>query len=139
MKVTKVRAGGARDVGCWPTQTKKYVRPAKTQFGLHLCRARVPVSRCMPAKKTDDADQTTRTAYSDPSLPRTHRSFCRFCLGLAVSWLIFKRTFLYFSPNEKLFTFLQMKSKKISNDQELIQSDPISRPQNQKGNTKYIN
>ena len=25
-------------------------------------------------------------------------------------------------------------SKKISNDQELIQSDPISRPQNQKGN-----
>ena len=29
-------------------------------------------------------------------------------------------------------------SKKISNDQELIQSDPISCPQNQKG-TKYIN
>ena len=27
-----------------------------------------------------------------------------------------------------------MKSKKISNDQELIQSDPISCPQNQKGN-----
>ena len=26
------------------------------------------------------------------------------------------------------------KSKKISNDQELIQSDPISCPQNQKGN-----
>ena len=31
-----------------------------------------------------------------------------------------------------------MKSKKISNDQELIQSDPISCPQNQKGNN-YIN
>ena len=33
-----------------------------------------------------------------------------------------------------------LKSKKISNDQELIQSDPISCPQNQKGNniTKYI-
>ena len=29
---------------------------------------------------------------------------------------------------------IQMKSKKISNDQELIQSDPISCPQNQKGN-----
>ena len=27
-----------------------------------------------------------------------------------------------------------MKSKKISNDQELIQSDPLSCPQNQKGN-----
>ena len=33
-----------------------------------------------------------------------------------------------------------MKSKKISNDQELIQSDPIPCPQNQKGNKKkYIN
>ena len=28
----------------------------------------------------------------------------------------------------------QLQSKKISNDQELIQSDPISCPQNQKGN-----
>ena len=28
----------------------------------------------------------------------------------------------------------EMKSKKISNDQELIQSDPTSCPQNQKGN-----
>ena len=34
-------------------------------------------------------------------------------------------------------TFLM--SKKISNDQELIQSDPISCPQNQKEITKYIN
>ena len=30
--------------------------------------------------------------------------------------------------------YLVMESKKISNDQELIQSDPISCPQNQKGN-----
>ena len=30
--------------------------------------------------------------------------------------------------------FQLMKSKKTSNDQELIQSDPISCPQNQKGN-----
>ena len=30
--------------------------------------------------------------------------------------------------------FAQLKSKKISNDQELIQSDPTSCPQNQKGN-----
>ena len=29
---------------------------------------------------------------------------------------------------------LAFQSKKISNDQELIQSDPISYPQNQKGN-----
>ena len=29
---------------------------------------------------------------------------------------------------------MQKQSKKISNDQELIQSDPISCPQNQKGN-----
>ena len=29
---------------------------------------------------------------------------------------------------------VQAQSKKISNDQEVIQSDPISRPQNQKGN-----
>ena len=32
------------------------------------------------------------------------------------------------------FFLLEEKSKKISNDQELIQSDPISCPQNQKGN-----
>ena len=31
---------------------------------------------------------------------------------------------------------LHFKSKKISNDQELIQSDSISRPQNQKGNNQ---
>ena len=30
--------------------------------------------------------------------------------------------------------YLYEQSKKISNDQELIQSDPISYPQNQKGN-----
>ena len=32
--------------------------------------------------------------------------------------------------------FLKLQSKKISNDQELIQSDPTSCPQNQKGNNK---
>ena len=32
-----------------------------------------------------------------------------------------------------------MGSKKISNDQELIQSDPISCPQNQKGNNQIHN
>ena len=31
------------------------------------------------------------------------------------------------------YHFQDFKSKKISNDQELIQSDPISCPQNQKG------
>ena len=33
-----------------------------------------------------------------------------------------------------IFIFVFVQSKKISNDQELIQSDPISCPQNQKGN-----
>ena len=32
------------------------------------------------------------------------------------------------------FNVILMQSKKISNDQELIQSDPTSCPQNQKGN-----
>ena len=32
-----------------------------------------------------------------------------------------------------------IKSKKISNDQELIQSDPTSCPQNQKEITEYLN
>ena len=37
-------------------------------------------------------------------------------------------------PNAKgNFDRLVIESKKISNDQELIQSDPISCPQNQKG------
>ena len=37
--------------------------------------------------------------------------------------------------NESVTKFLKgLKSKKISNDQELIQSDPTSCPQNQKGN-----
>ena len=35
-----------------------------------------------------------------------------------------------------MFTLSFIKSKKISNDQELIQSDPTSRPQNQKGNNQ---
>ena len=34
----------------------------------------------------------------------------------------------------KIFKIRVLKSKKISNYQELIQSDPISCPQNQKGN-----
>ena len=43
-----------------------------------------------------------------------------------------------FSKSCKMTCF---QNKKISNDQELIQSDPISCPQNQKGNNylKYIN
>ena len=36
--------------------------------------------------------------------------------------------------SETLVLGLQCKVKKISNDQELIQSDPTSCPQNQKGN-----
>ena len=40
----------------------------------------------------------------------------------------------YFCESERLSESERLKSKKISNDQELIQSDPISCPQNQKGN-----
>ena len=36
--------------------------------------------------------------------------------------------------NKRFEANLQRQSKKISNDQELIQSDPTSCPQNQKGN-----
>ena len=35
--------------------------------------------------------------------------------------------------------FMKLINKKISNDQELTQSDPISRPKNQREITKYIN
>ena len=35
-----------------------------------------------------------------------------------------------------VYSTQRMESKKISNDQELIQSDPISCPQNQKGNNE---
>ena len=38
----------------------------------------------------------------------------------------------HFSPRK--FVFRARGSKKIRNDQELVQSDPISCPQNQKGN-----
>ena len=47
---------------------------------------------------------------------------------------------VYFTLVWKLMTMSdvrnisKLQSKKISNDQELIQSDPISCPQNQKGN-----
>ena len=40
---------------------------------------------------------------------------------------------IYMSDHKHYFSD-NLKSKKISNDQELIQSDPISCPQNQKGN-----
>ena len=44
----------------------------------------------------------------------------------------FRKKFRYSRP-ERSETFIQFSSKKISNDQELIQSDPTSCPQNQKG------
>ena len=42
--------------------------------------------------------------------------------------------FYTFSVIAETQRLISLKSKKISNDQELIQSDPISCPQNQKGN-----
>ena len=38
------------------------------------------------------------------------------------------------TSNQNVWYFIYSQSKKISNDQELIQSDPTSCPQNQKGN-----
>ena len=46
--------------------------------------------------------------------------------------LLFDRTEDRFSHD--VAHLQNLESKKISNDQELIQSDPISCPQNQKGN-----
>ena len=48
--------------------------------------------------------------------------------------LEFDLSFITFLAALVLGFYRSMKSKKISNDQELIQSDPISCPQNQKGN-----
>ena len=42
-------------------------------------------------------------------------------------------TFFMLVPDMVKVISEQLESKKISNDQELIQSDPISWPQNQKG------
>ena len=50
---------------------------------------------------------------------------------------------LWMISNHKRIAYLHShankESKKISNDQELIQSDPISCPQNQREIAKYIN
>ena len=57
------------------------------------------------------------------------------CIELNIEKLLFT-----YPPSSMVLMHFQtvltncMKSKKISNDQELIQSDPTSCPQNQKGN-----
>ena len=60
---------------------------------------------------------------------------CYFCSDKG-SLSVISRSFMSCGSLDSLPTrcVLMMKSKKISNDQELIQSDPISCPQNQKGN-----
>ena len=83
--------------------------------------------------------------------------FATFCLKSCVNyWLhvieLIENNFVYYAYSDeisdtgfsdKIKLFLEKisfsnvranQSKKISNDQELIQSDPISCPQNQKGN-----
>ena len=48
-----------------------------------------------------------------------------------------KHTYLTYGPHyktHKAYLITNVQSKKISNDQELIQLDPTSCPQNQKGN-----
>ena len=51
------------------------------------------------------------------------------CFGSFKMPILMFISILVFRPEGQIW-----KSKKISNDQELIQSDPISCPQNQKGN-----
>ena len=55
------------------------------------------------------------------------KSFPRCQVIEELQWRVM--TLIYVDPIQ-----IWMKSKKISNDQELIQSDPTSCPQNQKGN-----
>ena len=47
-------------------------------------------------------------------------------------------TYIIIIKTKKHFRILHIKSKKISNDQELIQLDPISCPQNQKGKDEIL-
>ena len=66
----------------------------------------------------------------------TCEHFEKFCIFLKLWNVTYYRAdcnLLQFSKSILLFTKLPGQSKKISNDLELIQSDPTSCPQNQKG------
>ena len=72
---------------------------------------------------------------------KTHRKLrkCSRTLFFSLITIVLRAQALYkyprFGPWPGTFSHDDLKlSKKISNDQELIQSDPISCPQNQKGN-----
>ena len=102
-----------RCAGCWPTQ--KYVSPAKTRINLHSY-AVLPESLsaivCEPRIQgvfDEDADHTTRIAQSNLSLPR-------FCLGLAVPWLIFKRVLETNSVSVSLIKFMIMQHFNVESD-----------------------
>ena len=56
----------------------------------------------------------------------------RTCISRSSDFALYLEDYLMYIQNT-------LGSKKISNDLELIQSDPTSCPQNQKGITKYIN
>ena len=113
-KVTKVWACEARAAhrGLLANTNKKYVSPSKTQISLHLCPVlpeSLSATVCEPRTQSffsEDADQTSRTALSDLSLPRMHRSFYRVCLGLAVPWLIFERVLQMSSVSVSLINFM---------------------------------
>ena len=59
--------------------------------------------------------------------------FCKKFIPLKLADTVICHVFLHNVTESDYFPWVK-KSKKISNDQELIQSDPISCPQNQKGN-----
>ena len=65
-----------------------------------------------------------------PHEPLTSKLFSYGIGGKTLKWI---DSFLCFRQQRVVVNGIK-KSKKISNDQELIQSDPISCPQNQKGN-----
>ena len=86
----------------------------------------------MPGQTEEQSDQGLHC------LPRLIRVYT-FCHSVCSVWTHYSMVEPH-SSNFRVTTtnFLGVrifrKSKKISNDQELIQSDPISCPQNQKGN-----
>ena len=113
-EVTRMRACGARAAGRGPTT--KLRKPSKNAdqpaplWGL----VRVHVRRPMLVKNPSLLQQRCWSDYSDcvvwseSSRGGGDRSFCRFCLGLAAQWLIFKRVLQSNSVSESLIKFMIM-------------------------------
>ena len=91
---------------------------------------------------------TNYTPYEKPVLSEKNNLFLKsFNLLNGIAYMLNVASFEYLKIQNLIcnnsithriktdtYNSVHMKSKKISNDQELIQSDPTSCPQNQKGN-----